>query len=99
MNSEAEIPADEFLDQALAALAAGDAASLRRLEAAAPDVGVPLNRAAYLSKRKIFMALLERTGRNLRFLRRVLEKQLAGLYAPTLHSQLETGKDLRPWRP
>lgn len=104
MNSRSEIPADDFLDLALAALSAGDAASLRQLEAAASDVAAPLSRAAYLRKRDIFKVLVDQTGRNLRFLRRVFEKQLASLYAPPRHSpQSETGpeagKDLSQWRP
>lgn len=100
MNPEAEIPADDFLDHALAALADGDAASLHRLVAFAPDVAPPFNCAAYLRKREIFKALLEQTGRNLRFLRRVFERQLGGCYAaPRRSPQPETGKDLSQWRP
>lgn len=82
MKQKLDIPVDHLFDQATAALVAGDAASLRQIQVAASDVAAPSSRAAYIHKRDVFKALLEQTGRNLRFLRRVIEKQPAGLYAP-----------------
>ena len=66
----ADFPADDFLDNVIAALTASDAAALRRLESAAPAVAAPRSRAAYLRKRAAFAALLHATARNLRLLRR-----------------------------
>ena len=83
MDHKLETPADAFVEQAIAALAAGDAPALRRLEAEAPRMAAPLSRAAFLRSIDIYRALLDQTGRNLRFLRRVLEKQPSALYSPT----------------
>lgn len=85
MEHISEMPADTFVEQAITALAAGDAATLRRLEAEAPKVVAPVNRAAFLREAQIFRALLDETGRNLRFLRRVLQKQPSALYSPSRH--------------
>lgn len=81
MNPAIQIPADQFLDQAIAALIAADAAALRRLEAAASTVALPRNRIGYQARRATFAALLDATGRNLRFLRRVSGKPTANIYA------------------
>jgi hypothetical protein len=75
-------PADAFLDHIIAALTAADAATLRRLEAAASSITPPLNHAAYLEKRATLAALLAASARNLRFLRRITGKQSAILYPP-----------------
>ncbi|MFZ0663295.1 MAG: hypothetical protein WAM66_11430 [Acidobacteriaceae bacterium] len=75
MKPAAEIPVDDFLDQALSALITTDASMLRRLESAAPTVAAPVSRARYLKDRDTFAALLEATGRNLRFLRRATQRQ------------------------
>ncbi|MGB7191031.1 MAG: hypothetical protein WBD10_12895 [Acidobacteriaceae bacterium] len=80
-----EMPADTLIEQAILALAAGDAATLRRLEAEAPRIAAPVSAAAFLRGADIFRALLDETGRNLRFLRRVLEKQPSALYSPSRH--------------
>lgn len=85
MDHISEMPADTFVEQAITALAAGDAATLRRLEAEAPKVAAPVSRAIFLRKIDVFQALLDETGRNLRFLRRVLEKQPSALYSPSRH--------------
>jgi hypothetical protein len=86
MDRNLEMPADAFVDQAIAALAAGDAVALRRLEADAPKVIAPRGLDAFLSRMDIFRALLDQTGRNLRFLRRVVEKQPSTLYSPSRRS-------------
>lgn len=80
MEAAAEIPADTFLDQAIAALIAADVSTLCRLEDAASTVAAPVSRARYLKNRDMFAALLEATGRNLRFLRRATERQSTVLY-------------------
>ncbi|HEY1731232.1 MAG TPA: hypothetical protein VGG15_05770 [Terriglobales bacterium] len=85
MNTTAtQIPADYFLDQVLSALVAADASMLNRLENAASTVAEPVSGVRYLKDRGTFAALLDMTGRNLRFLRRVTEKQSGGFYAPGL---------------
>ncbi len=73
--------ADDFLDDAIAALIVSDAASLRCLESAAPAVSAPRSRTAYLDKRAAFAALLDVTARNLRLLRRAHQTQ-PGAYEP-----------------
>lgn len=85
MDRISELPADTFIDLAIAALEAGNATALLRLEADAPKVTAPLSRAAFLRGCDIFRALLDQTGRNLRFLRRVVEKQPSALYSPSRH--------------
>lgn len=80
MNPAAEIPADIFLDQAIAALTATDAPALRGLEAALPTIAAPRNRELFIARHALFAVLLESTARNLRLLRRV-----AGQHAHALH--------------
>ena len=80
MNPAIQIPADQFLDQAIAALIAADAAALRRLEAAASTVALPRNRIGYQARCVTFAALLDVTARNLRFLHRVSGKPTVNIY-------------------
>lgn len=75
MSTSAQIPADRFLDQVVAALIAAEAAALRELEAAAPHVAAPASPAGYLQKHATLAALLEASARNLRLLRRVTGRQ------------------------
>lgn len=82
MNPAAEIPADIFLDQAIAALTAADAPALRRLEAAAPGLAAPRNREHFLIRHALFAALLESSARNLRLLRRVAGQHAHALNPP-----------------
>jgi hypothetical protein len=81
MNSAAPIPAENFLDEVIAALIASDVELLRQLEAAASTVAAPRNRTQYLKKLALFAELLGETARNLRFLRRVTAKPSSGPYA------------------
>jgi hypothetical protein len=74
--------ADDFLDEAMMALIATDAARLRQLAVLAPAVAAPRSRAAYVRKHAAFAALLKASARNLRFLRRVTQKRFPDLYAP-----------------
>lgn len=80
MNPAIQIPADQFLDQAIAALIAADAATLRQLETAASTVALPRNRTGYQARRATFAALLDVTARNLRFLHRVSGKPTVNIY-------------------
>lgn len=82
MNPAAEIPADIFLDQAIAALTAADAPALSRLEAALPILAAPGNREHFLSRHALFTALLEATARNLRLFRRIVEQHSLTLDPP-----------------
>jgi len=66
----ADFPADDFLDDVIAALTISSAASLRRLESAAPGVAAPRSRVRYFEKQAVLAALLDATARNLRLLRR-----------------------------
>lgn len=83
MTSANHIPADnftahfaeDFLDEAIAALTVSDVASLRRLETVAPTVAAPRSCTAYLNKRAVFAALLDASARNLRIFRRVHQTQ------------------------
>jgi hypothetical protein len=80
---KAQIPADHFLEQAIAALTVADSSALRQLEASVLTVAAPRNRTAYAARRATFAALLDATARNLRFLRRVTGKQSSGFYTPS----------------
>lgn len=80
MSAPAQIPADGFLDQVIAALTAADAATLRQLEATATHVAAPANQSEYLQKHATLAALLEASARNLRLLRRVTGRQPFGAY-------------------
>ncbi len=81
ITATAQIPADQFLDQAIIALTAADASALRQLEGVAHTVAAPCNRAEYVVRRAVLAALLNATARNLRFLHRVAGKQSSGFYA------------------
>jgi len=80
MSTPAQIPADGFLDQVIAALTAVDAAALRQLEATATHVAAPASPAGYLAKHATLAALLEASARNLRLIRRVTGKQSSGAF-------------------
>lgn len=73
MSTQANIPADTFLEQVISALIRSDALALRQLEAAA--ITPPVDRSRYFAKHAIFASLLAVTGRNLRLLRRVQERK------------------------
>lgn len=79
MKTGALIPADIFIDQVLASLVRADAAALHQLESAALTVAAPENPAQYPKKRAALAALIDATGRNLRFLHRVANRKAASL--------------------
>jgi hypothetical protein len=65
----------QFLDRVIDALRANNAVELRLLAESAIEVGVPASkdeRLAALAKQRLLASALQRTGRNLRLLRRVL---------------------------
>lgn len=70
-NCAAGIPADVFLEQAMAALTAGSARDLHRLEKAVPHVSTPNNDAHFVRQHAAFAALLDASARNLRLLGRL----------------------------
>lgn len=80
MNASTKIPADHFLDQAIAALASADASAIAALANRASAVAKPVSVAGYLRNRDVYAALLEETGRNWRLLLRAAEQGRANFY-------------------
>lgn len=79
-----QIPAEYFLDHAISALEAADAAELRRLADCVSSVVMPVSQGRYRRNRDVFAALLEATGRNLRLLHRATEQKSSGYSMPIL---------------
>lgn len=75
MDAVSQIPADDFLDEVLSALAGPDVSALRRLELAAPSVAAPASLARFQERREGLAALLAATGRNLRILQRAANRR------------------------
>ena len=65
-----QIPADEFLGQAIDALISSDVAELTRLDRMVAMVTAPGDRAIFLYRRAVFAAILDSSARNLRLLHR-----------------------------